>query len=700
MNFVAIFTNLLHNASALLGALFLYHVFSPRLEKLPRLFVRLVNGLYFAAVALMSMTDPVSVAPGVFFDLRGVIIGLATAYYGPITGGMVTAIVLIARVLVGGAGAQIAIGVAISTFVIGEIFYLVQTRRQRPLSATEHLLLGVLLPIPTYLWSFLLPADLGAPFREQVLLPLLITHPLATWAIGLIIRYQQRHDEMSEALEHERDLLRGLIEAVPDYIFVKDRQGRFILSNIAHARAARAETPDALIGKTAEQVFAPELAAQYRADDETVINSGKTITVERQTVDATGKPIWVTTIKTPLYNAYGKVIGVIGISRDITKRKSAEDQLRQSEARYRQIIETAHEGVWIVDDNRRTVFVNPHLAAMLGYTVKEIEGRLVSDFLAPEADIHTAQYLERRRQGLSDQYDSQLLRKDGTTLDVIISASPMYDYTGAYVGAMAMITDISDRKRALMREQELAFERERSKMMHSFISTVSHDFRTPLAILNTSMYLLRRITDPQKREERLNLIETQVNRLTVLLDAFTEVAQISDGSNNLFMVVEINEMVSQVVEMYQEAASRKQQQLTFTPAVNLPVVQGVPEHLQRVLREVLDNAVFYTPEGGQISVQTCSEASQVIIEVKDNGIGIDPEDMPHIFDYFYRADRSRQTTSGGPGLGLSIARSIIENHKGSIEVTSAPGHGSTFRICLPIGQPTYAEPHSSLMKWH
>jgi PAS domain S-box-containing protein len=700
MNAITISVNLLHNAAAVLGVMFVYQVFESRFQCFPRRVLRVLDGVFFGVLALLSMTAPVSTGPGVFFDLRGIVMGLATLYYGPVAGVVTTLMVCGVRLLIGGTGAQTAILIAVTTFLISYIFYRLQKRGGRPLTSPEHALFGAALTLPVYIWSFQLPDAHANQLREQLFVPLLLTHVLASWAMGLLIQYQRHNAQMNEVLEHERDLLRGLIEATPDYIFIKDDQGRFIVSNIAHARAARVPTLEALIGKTAEQVFPPELAAQYRADDEYVLQTSKTLTVERQTVDAEGRPIWVTTIKAPLYNAQKKVIGVIGISRNITERKRAEDQVRQSEARYRQIIETANEGVWIFNNVGECVLVNPHLAAMLGYTDDEMVGKSLHEVFAPDVIDEIYAKVERRQQGVSEQYDSKLVCKDGSTLDVIISASPLFDQEGHYEGALAMVIDISDRKRAEQKEQELVFERERSKTMRRFINNVSHDFRTPLATINTSLYLLRlSSSDPVKQEERFNLIDEQIKRMTTLLDAFTEVGSLGDGSQHVYVQVDVNEMVTQSVEMHQPAAARKQQQLVFKPAANVPSVHGVPEHLQRVLNELLENAVFFTPEGGHIEVRTCTSHNQVVIEVQDDGVGINAEDMPHIFDYFYRVDQARQTDTGGSGLGLSIARAIIDNHRGSLEVESTPGKGSLFRICLPVPPDALPQTHSSLMKW-
>jgi PAS domain S-box-containing protein len=693
MNFLTVSLNLLQNATAMLGVMFLYNVVAARWlqDQSPRK-RQFVQGLCFGALAILSMTAPVVIESGVFFDLRGVIMALAAAYYGVIPGGVATIMVMVARLIIGGAGVIPAFGITLTTFVIAIGFYLFVARR-RPLALWEYGLLGVLISVQIYGWSFLLPVEVGAQFRDYAFLPMVIIQALAVPTFGLMLAYQERYLHMSEVLERERDLLRGLIEAVPDYIFAKDRQGRFILSNTAHAQAARMNSTDDLIGKATEKVFAPELAAQYRADDEAAMRSPEAIQVERQTVDAHGKPIWVATIKAPLRNRHGQVTGVIGISRDITARKLAEDALRQSEALYRQIIETAHEGMWIVDPDGRIALANPRLGEIVGYEEAELLGKLLSELTLPEDELTKQAYLERRRRGLSDQYDFRLRHKDGSLVWVIISASPLINERGDYQGSLAMITDITDRKRAEAQALELAAERERMRGLREFIVSISHDFRTPLSILSTSTYLLRKLTDPTKIADRLNLMDEQVKRLAALLEGFIELMNIAGQESPTHLTeTSVNALVENVLQTWQTRIEARNQQLTYTPDAAVPNVKVNASDIENAVSRIVENAMRFTPQGGQITIRTLAEGEHVVIEIADTGIGIHPHDQPHIFELFYRADAARSMSTGGSGLGLSLARKIVEMHGGTIQVFSSPDQGSVFRVLLKAAATPLAEP--------
>ncbi len=187
------------------------------------------------------------------------------------------------------------------------------------------------------------------------------------------MRDSARRGQMEQTLEHDHALLRTLIDALPDYIFVKDAEGRFVLSNQAHAQAVNAPTPDALVGKTAFDFFPAELAAQFDADDRAIMQSGMPlISRERQTVNADGSRIWVSTTKVPLRDARGNVSGLVGISRDIGDRKQAEEALRDSEARFRAMFEQAAVGIAHSAPDGRWLLVNQMFCDITGYTQEEI----------------------------------------------------------------------------------------------------------------------------------------------------------------------------------------------------------------------------------------------------------------------------------------------------------------------------------------
>ncbi len=364
-----------------------------------------------------------------------------------------------------------------------------------------------------------------------------------------------------QKLIQERDILRALIDSSPDYIFVKDAQQRFVVSNIAHARAANL-TPDELVGKTAFDVFPPDLAAQFHADDERVMQLGKPlINLERSTIGEHGEARTVLTTKIPLWDKDGQVASLVGISRDITEHKQLEAQ-----------------------------------------------------------------------------------------------------------------------------SAELAAERERVKILRRFISDMSHDIRTPLSIINSSLYLLLKNTDPAKQQFHANKIEQQTLRLDRLLEELLQMERLDEEGNNYhFYLTDINALLTPIINEYEPIGSAKQITIAFVPDSQPCFAQIDTTEFSRAITNLLENAVTYTPPGGSITVRTSVQADQTIISIQDTGIGIPANDLPHIFERFYRADQARSTDTGGTGLGLPIAQRIIEGHGGTLEAESTNGQGSTFFIRLPAG---------------
>jgi two-component system sensor histidine kinase UhpB len=260
-------------------------------------------------------------------------------------------------------------------------------------------------------------------------------------------------------LAEERNLLRTLIDNLPDYILVKDSECRYVTDNVAHAHTVGA-TPDEVVGKTVFDFYPRERAEKYHSDDLHVIRSGQPI-IDREGffIDRAGKERWVLSTRVPLMDGGGRVVGLVGISRDITERKRTEESLRESEERYRRIVETAEEGIWTIDAESNTVFVNRKMAGMLGYSVEEMLGQPLFKFMDGEWQAIAASNVERRRQGIREQHEFKFRRKDGTELWALLNTSPLLGEDGSYEGALAMITDITDRKIA---EEEL---RKREKQL-------------------------------------------------------------------------------------------------------------------------------------------------------------------------------------------------------------------------------------------
>jgi len=371
--------------------------------------------------------------------------------------------------------------------------------------------------------------------------------------------------------------------------------------------------------------------------------------------------------------------------RDASMIQAQTEALADSENRYRTLFAGAFDGI-VVHDDGVIVEVNDTVQNMFGYTRAEMMGAQVLTFTPPEWQ---ATVLENARANILT-YEIPGLRKDGTQIDMEISIRRLM-VKGRLLRVVAM-RDISARKQAEAERIELITESERSRVLRQFISDASHDLRQPLATMYTSLYLLRRKSAELGEAGRyVDTLDAQVAHLTRLLEDLFAMSRLDEPE--LYMErtpVDVDQLVMRIVQEQLPIAKQKTQQLHFDSLSGLPLVLADPVDLKRAITHIIANALTYTQQGGQISVQIGLHNQKVVVEVRDSGIGITAEDLPHIFERFYRADLARQSETGGSGLGLAIAQKIIENHSGSIEVESSPGAGSTFRICLPLSTQSLA----------
>jgi signal transduction histidine kinase len=247
---------------------------------------------------------------------------------------------------------------------------------------------------------------------------------------------------------------------------------------------------------------------------------------------------------------------------------------------------------------------------------------------------------------------------------------------------------MTERRRLEAERLKLTVDEERLSVIASFVQSASHDLRNPLAVIGTSAYLIGRklSTDERQRVElHLNTIDEQVSHLNRQLENLLTLAKTANLRHEMAMTpFDFKALVSDVLEEYTRKAEENGLRVVEAqPDSSLPVHADEGE-LRRALRHLLTNALHYTPAGGFITVTTAADRRQIVFTVSDTGIGIAPEDLPRIFDPFYRADPARQIDSGGMGLGLSVVKMIVEAHNGQIAVQSQPGIGSSFTLSLPI----------------
>ena len=361
------------------------------------------------------------------------------------------------------------------------------------------------------------------------------------------------------------------------------------------------------------------------------------------------------------------------------KRLHAQSQaLQESEERYRDLFRATSEGI-LVHENGVILDANGAFETMTGYSLNEIVGTSALRFFTEE---YRPVAIANRES--TEPYEARCVGKDGKPMWVEIQGKSQI-YRGKKVRVVS-VRDITERKQSEAQEFELAIEREKVKVLQRFIGDMSHDLRTPLSVIKTSIYLLERLAhDPVKFKQNLDMLQTQTDHLQNVLEDLLSMSRLdkADTSDYRFRWLDVNAPIKEAVDEQQALALRKQIRLRFEGTPDLPPALIDYNEFKRMLKHLILNGLNYTPEGGTVTVQTRADDTHIIIEVQDTGEGIAALDLPHIFDRFFRADKARAAHSGGAGVGLTIARKIVEAHNGTIEAESKLGQGSIFRVYLP-----------------
>lgn len=383
------------------------------------------------------------------------------------------------------------------------------------------------------------------------------------------------------------------------------------------------------------------------------------------------------------------LIAALARDYDLHEIKRQSNALAESEVRYRDLFSAAVEGI-VVHKNGILLDANPAFEDMVGVPLPELIGRSVIEFIAPEFRAIAREHLN------SDvAYELKGLVADGRRFWVEIQGSYRM-YRGERVRVVA-VRDINARKESETRQLELAVEREKVNVLQRVISDMSHDLKTPLSVLKTSVYLIRRLReDPAKLDKQLDVLDSQISHLQRLLDDMLSMARLdkADVSHYSFRWMNANFLVRDLISEFHEAAEKRQQTLTFEQNTIPPTLLDETE-FKRMMRHLIQNAITFTPEGGAITLVSRHEIPEgsppdalgsIVIDVRDTGPGISTLELPYIFERFYRADSARSAGKGGTGLGLSIARKVAEAHGGTISAESQLGQGSVFTLRIPVNK--------------
>jgi PAS domain S-box-containing protein len=369
--------------------------------------------------------------------------------------------------------------------------------------------------------------------------------------------------------------------------------------------------------------------------------------------------------------------------------------LRGSEERYRMISDMISDYAYyhqvMPDGTVQRVWVTDSFERVLGYHPSEMTAADLPAVMDPEDLPRRDSDVARVLAGETVTGEYRFRRKSGEVRWIRLTRKPILDpATNRVIAYAGVAQDVTDRRQADNQRMELDLERERITLLREFIGNMSHDLKTPLTIINSSVYLLEKHTDPDRQHEKIEVIKEQVALLGRLIQDTLTLSRLdhsSQLSTETLESVDVNQLVSEAVHNLRAEADRKSQTLTTHLEPGLVPLLSNHDELYRVVGNLLENAIHYTPDHGSITLSTRLVDHKLVFTITDTGMGIAPADLDRIFERFFRSDRSRSAKIPGTGLGLAIVKRVVDMHKGRIEVESVLGTGTTFRVYLPAGLP-------------
>jgi two-component system CheB/CheR fusion protein len=514
-----------------------------------------------------------------------------------------------------------------------------------------------------------------------------------------------------EVLKRAADDLASIIEAMPVPIMVIAEDRRVQIANKSFCEMFQV-TPVGTNGKLLAELDngqwnQPSLVTMLDA----VINQGtslRDLEVEQDFARVGRKSLVLHAA--PARLARGLRAALLTIE-DETAKKKIDAELRNTENKYRHLLENANDGIVIVTQGGIVEFANHRVEAMFGYSAGELKDKPYNELVPDQyQEVHARHHAAFMRspepRDMGRGMDLFGKHKNGTAFPVEISLSPVHVNGSTLV--TAIVRDISERKKLdverqelLVRETDARREAERANQIKDeFLAILSHELRTPLSTIQTWAQLLRMGTDAAKTMEATASIERSVKAQMQLIEDLLDVSRIRVGKLHLELQdVDPAQCIMASIDSVRTLADGKAITLDSALDPSMCRITADAVRIEQVLRNLLTNAIKFTPRGGTVTVRSkrMADPDRIEIQVQDTGKGIKPEFLPNLFTRFSQEDSTTVRAAGGLGLGLSIAKNLVEMHGGSVKAESAgQGQGALFTVTLPCANTLGADPAASI----
>jgi PAS domain S-box-containing protein len=510
----------------------------------------------------------------------------------------------------------------------------------------------------------------------------------------LIISDITESKRVEASLRESEERFGAVVNNSPAKIHIKDAAGRYLLVNPLAAKLFGVTDAEAR-GKTSHDIFGKQQADAFHTHDNSVMKSRQPVENEEIWDGEDGIRTYLT-VKFPIFDSNGRVTGVGAIGTDISERKRAEAELASLKHQNDLILRSAGEGIYGVDKDGRTTFVNPAAAKMIGWDADDLIGKLQHAILhhtradgSPHPWAECPIHQSARKGSVQHVTDDIFWRKDGSSFFVDYVSTPIRE-RDEIIGAVVVFRDISEQKRvqaAVLAAKEEAEVATRAKS--EFLANMSHELRTPLnAILGFSDIIQQSGTLPivaEKVPEYAKDIHAAGQHLLSLINDILDMSKIESGSFELEEeFIDIADVVRFSLTMVRGRATEQRVSLVQDLAEGLPPLRADLRKMKQILVNLLSNGIKFTNSGGRVTLKAwCEAASGHVIQIVDTGIGIAPEDISKALAPFQQIDSKFSRKYEGTGLGLPLTKAIVELHGGTLDLQSEVDVGTTVTVRFP-----------------
>ncbi|HKM94579.1 MAG TPA: PAS domain S-box protein [Prolixibacteraceae bacterium] len=510
---------------------------------------------------------------------------------------------------------------------------------------------------------------------------IIFTFVILIFFIGAAIFFRGKRQRY---LLRERNMMSALIDNIPDTIYFKDLDSKFTRINKSQAKLLGFENPDDAIGKSDFDFF--EHAQEAYNTEQEIIRSGQPVINQVYKHLLNGQDIYLSDTKIPLMSTNGKCVGTVGITRNITNFKLAEDAMLEHQAKFKALFENAPLAIFRLDKDMYIVEANHRFKKMFGYSDADLENLTKSDLLVdPELG---SLIIDTVMETKEVNTEIMLKRKDGQAFIANLTLALLEEgfKDVSIEGIVEDVTQVAKAREELIKAKDKAIEADQLKSL--FLANMSHEIRTPMnAIIGFTNMLREDDLTSEDKNSFIDVIQSNGNSLMTLIDSIVDFSKLETEQ----MTVSFGEF--NFKPLFDSAFDYASKMITSEQKnQSIKLIKTIPENpdiriksdryrLNQVINHLINNAVKFTDQG-EIELGYKFNEDKLEIFIRDTGVGINKNKQKVIFERFAKVNNDKNRLYGGTGIGLTISKGLMKLMKGRIKLDSAPGEGSTFTLEL------------------